>query len=140
MVQRQEKTAHNENAGSVDKTSRRILCMAFSEGRKHDFKLLCESKTYFTKTTIVKTNTGYAGIRKLRLNSELPRKKSKFHPLLREEKRENRAIARTRVLNEYAIGFVKRFRILSERYRNRRKRFGLRFNLIAAICNLELAT
>ncbi|MDR2382320.1 MAG: IS5/IS1182 family transposase, partial [Prevotellaceae bacterium] len=33
-------------------------------------------------------------------------------------------------------------RILSERYRyrNRRKRFGLRFNLIAAICNLELAT
>jgi hypothetical protein len=27
---------------------------------------------------------------------------------------------------------------LSERYRNRRKRFGLRFNLIAAIYNLEL--
>ncbi|MDR2764264.1 MAG: IS5/IS1182 family transposase, partial [Tannerella sp.] len=32
------------------------------------------------------------------------------------------------------------FRILSERYRNRRKPFGLRFNLIAAICNLELTT
>ncbi|MDR2042674.1 MAG: IS5/IS1182 family transposase, partial [Tannerella sp.] len=30
------------------------------------------------------------------------------------------------------------FRILSERYRNRRKRFALRFNLIAAICNLDL--
>ncbi|MDR2764965.1 MAG: IS5/IS1182 family transposase, partial [Tannerella sp.] len=42
--------------------------------------------------------------------------------------------------NEHAIGFVKRFRILSEHYRNRRKRFGLRFNLIAAICNLELTT
>jgi hypothetical protein len=27
---------------------------------------------------------------------------------------------------------------LSERYRNRRKRFGLRFNLIAAVYNLEL--
>jgi len=27
---------------------------------------------------------------------------------------------------------------LSERYRNRRKRFGLRFNLIAAIYNHEL--
>jgi hypothetical protein len=33
---------------------------------------------------------------------------------------------------------VKRFRILSERYRNRRKRFGLRFNLIAGIHNFEL--
>jgi hypothetical protein len=29
---------------------------------------------------------------------------------------------------------------LSERYRNRRKRFGLRFNLIAAIYNMELKT
>jgi hypothetical protein len=32
---------------------------------------------------------------------------------------------------------LKIFRILSERYRNRRKRFGLRFNLIAAIYNHE---
>ncbi|MEG4234701.1 IS5/IS1182 family transposase, partial [Microcoleus sp. Pol11C3] len=28
--------------------------------------------------------------------------------------------------------------ILSERYRNRRRRFGLRFNLIAGIYNYEL--
>jgi hypothetical protein len=33
---------------------------------------------------------------------------------------------------------LKIFRILSERYRNRRKRFGLRFNLIAAIYYMEL--
>jgi len=30
-------------------------------------------------------------------------------------------------------------RILAERYRNRRRRFGLRFNLIAAIINFEIA-
>ncbi len=34
---------------------------------------------------------------------------------------------------------LKIFRILSERYRNRRKRFGLRFNLIAGLYNYELA-
>ena len=33
---------------------------------------------------------------------------------------------------------VKIFRILAERYRNRRGRFGLRFNLIAAIINSEI--
>ncbi|MBD0310849.1 MAG: IS5/IS1182 family transposase, partial [Microcoleus sp. T1-bin1] len=33
---------------------------------------------------------------------------------------------------------LKIFRILSERYRNRRRRFGLRFNLIAGIYNYEL--
>jgi hypothetical protein len=33
---------------------------------------------------------------------------------------------------------VERFRILSERYRNRRKSFGPRLNLIAGIYNFEL--
>ena len=43
-----------------------------------------------------------------------------------------------RVLNEHVIGKIKRFKILSCRYRNRRKRFGLRVNLISAIYNFEL--
>ena len=38
---------------------------------------------------------------------------------------------------EHVIRFVKRFRILSECYRNRRKRFALRFSLIAGICNFD---
>ncbi|MDR0303498.1 MAG: IS5/IS1182 family transposase, partial [Chitinispirillales bacterium] len=29
------------------------------------------------------------------------------------------------------------FKVISEKYRNRRKRFKLRFNLIAGICNYE---
>jgi hypothetical protein len=33
---------------------------------------------------------------------------------------------------------IKRFHIISHRYRNRRKGFGLRFNLIAVIYNFEL--
>ncbi|MGV5006143.1 IS5/IS1182 family transposase, partial [Acinetobacter variabilis] len=34
---------------------------------------------------------------------------------------------------------LKTFKILAERYRNRGKRFGLRFNLITGIYNLELS-
>ncbi len=48
-------------------------------------------------------------------------------------------IASQRAGNEHAIGFIKRFKIVCERYRNRRKRFGLRFNLITGICHFELA-
>src|SRR3990167_6678212 len=44
-----------------------------------------------------------------------------------------------RTLNEHIIGRIKRFKIVADKYRNRRKRFGLRFNLISAICNFELA-
>jgi len=68
----------------------------------------------------------------------MPKKKSKRHPLTEEEKANNQRLSRDRVLNENVIGIVKRFKIISDRYRNRRKRFGLRFNLIAGIYNLEL--
>lgn len=70
-------------------------------------------------------------------NSLTPKKKSKKHPLTDADKANNRAISRQRIGCEHIMGRLKVFKILSERYRNRRKRFGLRFNLIAAIYNLE---
>ena len=88
--------------------------------------------------TAIKVDTGYQGITKIHKNSELPKKRSKRSPLTKDDKFRNRKISRERVANEHAIGFVKRFRVISERYRNRRYRFGLRFNLIAGICNYEL--
>ena len=84
------------------------------------------------------TDTGYQGIHKLHQNSGLPKKKTKKNPLTKEDKKKNRALSSERVVNENVIGMLKRFKIISDRYRNRRKRFGLRFNLIAAIYNVEL--
>jgi hypothetical protein len=68
----------------------------------------------------------------------LPKKRSKKKPLTEEDKLFNRELSSCRALNENIIGTIKRFKIVSERYRNRRKRFGLRFNLIAGICNFEI--
>jgi len=122
----------------VDKKTRKVICTAFANGKRHDFRLFKESKTYILKGTQADTDTGYQGIKKLHSNSVLPKKRTKKNPLTSEEKILNREISCERVPNEHAIGFIKRFKILSERYRNRRKRFGLRFNLIAGICNFEL--
>jgi hypothetical protein len=84
------------------------------------------------------TDSGYTGIKKIQNNTELPKKCSKKTPLTKEDKNQNKEISSQRVLNENIIGFIKRFRIVSDKYRNRRKRFGLRFNLIAGICNKEM--
>ncbi len=84
------------------------------------------------------TDTGYQGIQKLHNKSELPKKKTKKNPLTQEERKRNQELASERVINENVIGMLKRFKIISDKYRNRRKRFGLRFNLIAAIYNWEL--
>ena len=71
-------------------------------------------------------------------NTEIPKKRSKKNPLTKEDKKENRKISASRVLVENVIRCLKIFRILSEKYRNRRKRYGLRLNLIAALYNFQL--
>lgn len=68
----------------------------------------------------------------------LPKKKTKKKLLSKEDKKKNRQLSSERALNENVIGMIKRFKIISDRYRNRRKRFGLRFNLLAGIYNFEL--
>lgn len=83
-------------------------------------------------------DAGYQGLVAIHANSQTPAKNTKLHPLSAEQKASNRTLSRKRILIENIIRKLKIFRILSERYRNRRKRFGLRFNLIAAIYNLEL--
>jgi DDE superfamily endonuclease len=102
--------------------------------------LFKDSKVHFKANTKGQVDTGYLGIQKLHANSELPKKRSKKHPLTKADKQNNHRIASERVTNEHVIGALKRFRIIAEKYRNRRKRFGLRFNLIAGVYNWELAT
>ena len=122
----------------VDKDSKKVICTSFSNGKRHDFRVFKESKTHIHPDINAKTDTGYHGIKKIHKNSELPKKKAKKNPLSKEDKKNNRKLSSDRVLNENVIGMLKRFRIISDRYRNRRKRFGLRFNLIAGIYNMEL--
>jgi hypothetical protein len=122
----------------IDKKTQEVICTSFSNGKRHDFRLFKESKTYIQSKVKVITDTGYQGIQKLHINSELPKKRSKKNPLTKEDKKRNKELASERVLNENVIGMLKRFKIISDKYRNRRKRFGLRFNLIAGIYNWEL--
>ena len=78
------------------------------------------------------------GLQKLHAKTTMPKKRSKKNPLSKEDKRRNRAISKSRVQAENVIACLKRFKILSDKYRNRRKRFGLRFTLIAAAYNNDL--
>lgn len=111
--------------------------MDFSNGKEHDFKLFKESKVPIQKETEICADSGYQGILDIHANSCTPKKATKKHELIKEEKKSNREISKKRILVENVIGKVKIFRILSERYRNRRKRYNLRFNLIAGIYNFE---
>ena len=122
----------------MDKKSQRIICTSFSNGKRHDFRLFKESKISIHPMINIVTDTGYQGLQKIHARTQMPKKRNQKHPLTKEDKKNNQLLSKERVLNENVIGSLKRFKILSDRYRNRRKRFSLRFNLIAGIYNLEL--
>lgn len=86
----------------------------------------------------VLVDSGYQGIKKIHPNAALPKKNTKKNPLSKQDRKDNHQISSERVLVENVIRKVKIFRIMAEKYRNRRKRFTLRLNLIAGIINYEL--
>jgi IS5 family transposase len=85
-------------------------------------------------------DSGYQGLQKAHAKTDMLKKRSKKNPLSEADKKSNRAISSERVPCENVIAMLKRFKIIADRYRNRRRRFGLRFFLIAAIYNMELKT
>jgi hypothetical protein len=129
----------------IEQTTGAIICTFFGKGRRHDFKLFAASGVHFHPETQSLQDKGYQGIQKLHTNSLLPIKKPKGGQLSVQDKAYNCRLARRRVVIEQVIRLrrsealrcLKIFRILAERYRNRRRRFGLRCNLIAALYNYE---
>ena len=83
-------------------------------------------------------DSGYQGLLGLHENSRTPFKKPKGGELTVEQKQFNRKLAQERVVIEHIIRHLKIFRILAERYRNRRRRFILRVNLIAGLYNYAI--
>jgi DDE superfamily endonuclease len=115
-----------------------IIATYFGKGKTHDAKLFERSGVRLAEEIEIKADSGYQGLQKKHAKVLLPKKNSKLKKLTKEEKKANRKLASKRVKVENVIRRLKIFRILGEKYRNRRKRLGLRFNLISGIYNYEL--
>jgi hypothetical protein len=122
----------------VNQGTGEIICTAHGQGKMHDFRLFKQSRIPLKQTIKCLVDKGYQGIQKLHANSQVPQKKPKKGTLSDEAKKRNRELARQRVIGEHVHRKLKNFKILADRYRNRRKRFSLRFNLIAGLYNYEL--
>ena len=123
----------------IDLNTLLILFIVQAVGSVHDFTLYKESVGRAVSPEVkIKTDSGYQGIADYHANSDVPFKKSKNRPLTLEEKAFNRRLARERIAIEHINREIKIFKIMSDRYRNRRRRHGLRMNLICAIRNSEI--
>lgn len=115
-----------------------MLCTYFGKGRQHDFRLWKQSQLVLPQQVTLWADTGYQGMHKLHAKTGLPHNRKRGQPLSTQKKRENQEKAKKRMRVEQVIGALKRFRLFAEKYRNRRKRFSLRVNLIAVWYNLDL--
>ena len=123
----------------MDADSRDIICIAISKGKTHDFKMYKESGAHISDIIEAVADKGFQGLQALHPNSVIPVKASKNHKLTAEEKKANAKISKRRIYIEHVNRYIKRFRILSGRYRNKQKKFGLRVSLICGIYNFQHA-
>jgi hypothetical protein len=123
----------------IDLDTLLILFIVQAEGSVHDFTLYKDRTGAAVSPEVkIKVDSGYQGIAGYHANSEVPFKKSKNRTLTPEEKAFNRQLARERIVIEHVNREIKIFKIMSDRYRNRRRRHGLRMTLICAIRNCEI--
>src|ERR1700732_4026812 len=105
---------------------------AMTSGRSRGQRFVC------IQTQEPLSTVDIQGLQRAHAKTNMPKKRSKKNPLSASDKAKNRDISSERVPCENVIAMLKRFKIIADRYRNRRRRFGLRFFLIAAIYNKEL--
>ena len=122
----------------ISRSSGEILRLAFSKGGTHDFTLFKQSRLLIHPAVTLLADLGYIGAKKYHAQTILPHKSSKHQPLSHQQKQDNRRLSRLRIKVEHCFARLKRNKILCEKYRNRRSRFGLRCTLIAMIHNIEL--
>jgi IS5 family transposase len=105
-------------------------------GSAHDFAVY-KQEPPAPKNSRVYVDSGYQGLDKRHAQTELPFNATRKKPLDLQEKEYNQALSRLRVKVENVFAQLKVFRILSDRYRNKRKRYALKFQIIAGIVNLK---
>jgi IS5 family transposase len=90
-----------------------------------------------TNETREYADSGYQWIQEIHEESEYPYKKPRNRELTQDEKEYNAALSRIRVKVENVLGDIKVFRIMSARYRNKRRRFNEKLRIIAGLVNLR---
>ncbi len=83
-------------------------------------------------------DSGYQGLNKILSKCLTPKKKSKLHPLTEQDKDLNHLISSIKIAIEHVNRGLKIFRILSERYRNRKHTFISRALFLCSLYNFCL--
>nr|QNO41183.1 hypothetical protein JNOLDJLP_00007 [Methanosarcinales archaeon ANME-2c ERB4]QNO41587.1 hypothetical protein OAEIHDOC_00007 [Methanosarcinales archaeon ANME-2c ERB4] len=106
-------------------------------GKKHDYRMFKDEFPppygIFTRSVVSWMDLGFLGVEKDYTDAVvmMSKKKPKGKELTDDAKAWNRIVSGFRVLVEHAIGGVKRFRIVSDKFRNKKEEFDDKVMLIS---------
>jgi len=102
-------------------------------GQVHDKKVYDKTRLVKPRSVEGYGDSGYEGTDLTR-----PKKKPKGKELTMEEKESNKKISSKRVVVENAICLMKRYRIVSDKYRNNRNLHTMIFKNVAGLANMRV--
>jgi len=116
-----KKRHERKNVVITDKKKRILVLTPSKHGKVHDKKLSDKALAVVRvpKEVVLLADTGFVGIDKQHPNTLIPKKKPRGGELTDDDKAMNRLISSVRIGVEHAIGGMKRFRAVSEIYRNK---------------------
>lgn len=136
-----KKKRHTRKNVIVTDSKKRILINIKSKkGKTHDKKMLDKSMilNHIPNSVSIVADTGFQGIQHIHENTLISKKNLKSKPLTEEDKKMNRLISSTRIVVEHAIAGIKRFRIVSQVFRNKGGIDDKIFNICAGLWNYHL--
>jgi hypothetical protein len=139
-----KKKAHTRKNLIVNDEKRRIILVTPTvKGSMHDKKIYDKYGLgdYIPKEVTQWVDTGFQGIQnEYDVDVQIPKKNTKKKKLTFEEKENNKIISGIRVINEHAIGGIKRMRAINDVYRNRKGNTDDKLMIVSAgIWNLFIA-
>ena len=130
-----KKKRHTRKHLAAVTPEKRILVMSpATRGKDHDKGILNREQwaVRIPDKVEIQADSGFQGLANEHGNARTPHKKPKGGELSEEQKEENRALAKERVVCENAFAGVKRYGIVSQVYRNRVQDFDDRSMITAA--------
>jgi hypothetical protein len=129
-----KKKDHTNKNLVLSNACREILVLSKTKpGRNHDYALFKELNPQIPSYVVNWVDLGFQGIEKdfPSLEVIIPNKKPRGGELTADQKADNTMVARMRIVSEHAIGGIKRLKVVTDVFRNRKKNFADLFMLLA---------
>jgi DDE superfamily endonuclease/Helix-turn-helix of DDE superfamily endonuclease len=112
----------------------------YKKGRRHDYDVYKENHPITPKQVVNVFDLGYLGMEKdyPEQRSSLPNRKKRSLKLLQEEKEYNLQHAKKRIVIEHTICRLKKYRILSDVFRNNLRKYNKVSDIVSGLVNYRI--